>query len=265
LDASKTASLLGKVEPFRGLDERARLTMVEHAGRRVVDKGQMVFWQDDPGDAMFVLLEGSVKLTVCSKDGELIELHRHDAPATFGELAILDGGRRSASAEAVERSTLLAVTRTQLLRLLRTEEQVAEALLRMLGKMVRRTTRQVSDLAFLNVQGRVAGRLLELARWILPVLGRNRSAYQVLDLIARAVPPLLLAAALAWVLFDLATLEPTRLIEHLLALGGMVLAGFSTVLWQTRSPSFALLYGLVYVLLLIPTRIWALCTLNNSD
>jgi hyaluronan synthase len=102
-------------------------------------------------------------------------------------------------------------------------------------------------------------------RWILPVLGRNRSAYQVLDLIARAVPPLLLAAALAWVLFDLATLEPTRLIEHLLALGGMVLAGFSTVLWQTRSPSFALLYGLVYVLLLIPTRIWALCTLNNSD
>jgi CRP/FNR family cyclic AMP-dependent transcriptional regulator len=157
------ASLLGRVEPFRGLDEQARVTMVEHAGRRVVDKGQMVFWQDDPGDAMFVLLEGSVKLTVCSKDGELIELHRHDAPATFGELAILDGGRRSASAEAVERSTLLAVTRTQLLRLLRTEEQVAEALLRMLGKMVRRTTRQVSDLAFLNVQGRVAGRLLELA------------------------------------------------------------------------------------------------------
>ena len=87
--------LLGRVEPFRGLDERARLTVVEHAGRRVVDKGQMVFWQDDPGEAMFVLLEGSVKLVVCSRDGELIELHRHDAPAIFGELALLDGGPRS--------------------------------------------------------------------------------------------------------------------------------------------------------------------------
>jgi CRP/FNR family transcriptional regulator, cyclic AMP receptor protein len=163
LDASTAALLLGRVEPFRGLDERARLTVVEHAGRRVVDKGQMVFWQDDPGEAMFVLLEGSVKLVVCSRDGELIELHRHDAPAIFGELALLDAGPRSASAEAVERSTLLVVTRPELLRLLRAEDQVAEALLRTLGTIVRRTTRQVTDLAFLDLQGRVARQLLVLA------------------------------------------------------------------------------------------------------
>jgi CRP/FNR family cyclic AMP-dependent transcriptional regulator len=162
LDASKTASLLGKVEPFRGLDERARLTIVEHARHRVVDKGQMVFWQDDPGEAMFVLLEGSVKLVLVSRDGELIELHRHDTPAIFGEVALLDGGPRSASAEAVERSTLLVVTRPELLRLLRTDEQVAEALLSMLGAMVRRTTHQINDLAFLDLQGRVAAKLLDL-------------------------------------------------------------------------------------------------------
>jgi CRP-like cAMP-binding protein len=163
LDASTAATLLSRVEPFRGLDERARLTVVEHAGRRVVDKGQMVFWQDDPGEAMFVLLEGAVKLVVCSRDGELIELHRHDAPAIFGELALLDAGPRSASAEAVERSTLLVVTRPELLRLLRTEDQVAEALLRILGTIVRRTTRQVTDLVFLDLRGRVARQLLALA------------------------------------------------------------------------------------------------------
>jgi CRP/FNR family cyclic AMP-dependent transcriptional regulator len=163
VDARTAASLLGRVEPFRGLGERARLTVVEEATRRVVDKGQMVFWQDDPGESMFVLLEGAVKLVVCSRDGELMELHRHDAPATFGELALLDGGPRSASAEAVERSTLLIVTRPQLLRLLRADEQVAEALLRALGTMVRRTTRQISDLAFLSLQGRVAAKLLDLA------------------------------------------------------------------------------------------------------
>jgi CRP-like cAMP-binding protein len=111
---------------------------------------------------MFVLLEGSVKLVVCSRDGELIELHRHDAPAIFGELAILDGGLRSASAEATERSTLLVVTRPELLRLLRADDQVAEALLSTLGAMVRRTTRQISDLAFLSLQGRVAAKLLDL-------------------------------------------------------------------------------------------------------
>jgi CRP-like cAMP-binding protein len=170
------ASLLGRVEPFRALDEPARLTMVEHASRRVVDKGQIVFWQDDPGESMFVLLEGSVKLLVCSRDGELIELHRHDAPAIFGELALLDGGPRSASAEAVERSTLLVVTRPEVLQLLRSDEQVAEALLSTLGAMVRRTTRQVSDLAFLSLQGRVAAKLLDLAE---PDQVRTRRVTQV--------------------------------------------------------------------------------------
>jgi CRP/FNR family transcriptional regulator, cyclic AMP receptor protein len=176
LDARKAASLLGRVEPFRGLDERSRLAMAQQAARRVVDRGQMVFWQDDPGEAMFVLVEGAVKLVVCSKDGDLIELHRHDAPAVFGELAVLDGGPRSASAEAVERSTLVVITRTELLRLLRTEEQVAEALLRTLGAMVRRTTRQVSDLAFLSLQRRVAAKLLDLAE---PGQARTRRVTQV--------------------------------------------------------------------------------------
>jgi CRP/FNR family cyclic AMP-dependent transcriptional regulator len=176
LDANTAAMLLGRVEPFRGLDERARLTIVEHAGRRVVDKGQMVFWQDDPGEAMFVLLEGSVKLIVCSRDGELIELHRHDAPAICGELALLDAGPRSDTAEAVERSTLLVVTRPELLRLLRNDEQVAEALLRTLGAMVRRTTRQISDLAFLSLQGRVAAKLLDLTE---PGGARTRRVTQV--------------------------------------------------------------------------------------
>jgi CRP/FNR family cyclic AMP-dependent transcriptional regulator len=170
------AWLLGRVEPFQGLDERARLAMVEHGTRRVVDKGQMVFWQDEPGAAMFVLLEGSVKLLVCSRDGELIELHRHIAPAVFGELALLDGGPRSASAEAVERSLLLVVTRPEVLRLLRSEDQLAEALLRILGAMVRRTTRQISDLAFLSLQGRVAAKLLDLTG---PGEARTRRITQV--------------------------------------------------------------------------------------
>jgi CRP/FNR family transcriptional regulator, cyclic AMP receptor protein len=163
VDPRTIASLLAEVQPFGELDEGSRLAVATRAGRRVVDRGQVVFWQDEPGESMFVLLEGSVKLVVRSKDGELVELVRHHPPAFFGELAVLDGGPRSATAEAVERSTLLVVTREELLRLLRSEEQVAEALLRSLGTMVRRTTNQVTDLAFLSLRGRVAAKLLELA------------------------------------------------------------------------------------------------------
>jgi CRP/FNR family transcriptional regulator, cyclic AMP receptor protein len=163
VDPRKVASLLAEVELFGDLDDSTRLAIAAQARRRVVERGQVLFWQDEPGESMFVLLEGAVKLVVSSRDGGVVELARLVAPASFGELAVLDGGPRSATAEAVERSTLVAITRAEVLRLVHSEEQVAEALLRLLGTMVRRTTRQVTDLALLSLPGRVAAKLLELA------------------------------------------------------------------------------------------------------
>jgi CRP/FNR family cyclic AMP-dependent transcriptional regulator len=157
------AAVLARTELFRGIDEATQRRIAEHVTERVFQRGQCVFLQDDPGDGMFVLAEGAVKLFVSSRDGEIVELVRHQPPAVFGEVALLDGGPRSASAEAVERSTLLVVTRPELLGLLRSDDQVAEALLRTLGAIVRRTTRQVTDLVFLDLQGRVARQLLVLA------------------------------------------------------------------------------------------------------
>ena len=163
MDLQHRAAVLARTELFCGIDEATRRRIAEHVAERVVEPGQCVFTQDEPGDRMYVLAEGAVKLFVSSRDGGIVELVRHRPPATFGEVALLDGGPRSASAEAVERSTLLVVTRPELLRLLRTEDQVAEALLRILGTIVRRTTRQVTDLVFLDLRGRVARQLLALA------------------------------------------------------------------------------------------------------
>jgi CRP/FNR family cyclic AMP-dependent transcriptional regulator len=157
------AGVLARTELFQGIDEATQRRIAEHVAERVVERGQCLFVQDEPGDRMYVLAEGTVKLFVSSRDGDIVELVRHRPPATFGEVALLDGGPRSASAQAVERSTLLVVTRAELLRLLRAEDHVAEALLRTLGTIVRRTTRQVSDLVFLDLQGRVARQLLVLA------------------------------------------------------------------------------------------------------
>jgi CRP-like cAMP-binding protein len=163
VDLQHRAGVLARTELFGGIDEAARRRIAEHVSERIVERGQCVFTQDEPGDRMYVLADGAVKLFVASRDGGIVELVRHRPPATFGEVALLDGGPRSASAEAVERSTLLVVTRAELLHLLRAEDQVAEALLRTLGTIVRRTTRQVSDLVFLDLQGRIARRLLALA------------------------------------------------------------------------------------------------------
>jgi CRP/FNR family cyclic AMP-dependent transcriptional regulator len=163
VNLQQKTEVLARTELFRGVDEAARRLIAERVAERVVERGQSVFVHDEPGDRMYILAEGVVKLYISSRDGGVVELVRHHQPAVFGELALLDGGPRSASADAVERSTLLVVTRAELLRLLRSEEQVAEALLRMLGAIVRRTTRQVTDLVFLNLPGRVARQLLLLA------------------------------------------------------------------------------------------------------
>ena len=163
MNLQQKAEVLARTELFKGVDEAARRLIAERVVERVVERGRSVFVQDEPGDRMYVVAEGAVKLYVSSRDGGIVELARHHPPAVFGELALLDGGSRSASAEAVERSLLLVVTRAELLRLLRSEEKVAEALLRLLGAIVRRTTRQVTDLVFLNLRGRVARQLLLLA------------------------------------------------------------------------------------------------------
>ena len=163
MDLEHRAAVLARTELFQAIDEATQRRIAEHVAERVVERGQCVFVQDEPGDRMYVLAEGAVKLYVASRDGGIVELVRHRPPATFGEVALLDGGPRSASAEAVERSTLLVVTRAELVALLHSEDRVADGLLRILGAIVRRTTRQVTDLVFLDLQGRIARRLLALA------------------------------------------------------------------------------------------------------
>jgi len=162
LEPGRIAKLLGETEIFKVLDPPTLHALAESVLVRTFDKGQSICVQDDPGDRMYVLAEGVVKLVVHSPRGEVVELVRHWPPGTFGELAVLDGGRRTATAEAVERSTLIVITRDDVLKLLRSNADVAEALLRSLGALVRRADRQATERVFLHLPGRVAAQLLEL-------------------------------------------------------------------------------------------------------
>jgi CRP/FNR family transcriptional regulator, cyclic AMP receptor protein len=163
VNTHQIAELLARVELFSALDEQVLRQVAARWPQRVVPRGATIFVQEELGNRMFVLAEGTVKLILRSSRGHVIELVRHRPPAVFGEVAVLDGGPRSASAEAVEQSRLVIVTRDDFICLLRSDAQVADAMLRSLGAMVRRTTRQVSDLVFLNMQGRVARQVLLLA------------------------------------------------------------------------------------------------------
>lgn len=154
------AEVLARTELFGGLDGSLLGTVAERTVPRRYAKGQLVFLEGDVGESLYVVAEGQVKVYVASPEGAEMVLTTLIPPATFGELALLDGGFRSASVATVEPSVLLTLTRATLLELWWQHPTLGDRLLRHLGSLVRRLTAQASDLRFLDLDGRVAKLLI---------------------------------------------------------------------------------------------------------
>jgi CRP/FNR family transcriptional regulator, cyclic AMP receptor protein len=157
------AAHLATTRLFGELDPAALSGLAERAVERSYKKGQLLVYEGDPGDSVFVVVEGLVKVMVTSEEGEEMVLVTLRPADTFGELSLVDGGPRSASAEAVEPTKVLIVTRPILLELLEAHPSLTDALLRSLGALARRLTEQAADLVFLDIHGRMAKLLLTLA------------------------------------------------------------------------------------------------------
>jgi CRP-like cAMP-binding protein len=162
MDAQQAAALLAKAPLFVDLEPSELLRLGALARRRAYGKGDYIFHQGDAGDALFVLMDGRVKVATISEDGDEMILATLQPPDVFGELALIDGGPRSASIQTLEPTTALTLTRATLLDLVSRQPQVSEVLLRNLGMLVRRIIAQAGDLVFLDLHGRVAKLLLRL-------------------------------------------------------------------------------------------------------
>jgi CRP-like cAMP-binding protein len=154
---------LRQVELFSGLDDAVLGQITSMARPREFDRGELLFVEGDTADALLVLLRGSVTVFRTSPDGERAALTVLEPPDVIGEIALLDGAPRSASVEATEPTTVLALSRQEFFALLRHQPAVLEPLMRQLGTMVRRLTEQAADHVFLDLAGRVAKSLLRLA------------------------------------------------------------------------------------------------------
>jgi CRP/FNR family cyclic AMP-dependent transcriptional regulator len=161
--SERAAALIANSPLFAELPEEILVSLAEGATERRYGKGEHVFHQGDPGDSLFVLVEGRVKVVVTSEGGGEMVLVTLRPPDTFGELAVVDGRPRSATAETIEATIALSVARSTLLQVLSRHREVADELLRSLGAIVRRLTDQAGDLVFLDLHGRVAKLLLRLA------------------------------------------------------------------------------------------------------
>lgn len=148
---------------FAGLSPEARQRVIAAAVPCSYRKGQVLFEQDDPGDSLIVLKRGAVVVYRTSPAGERAVLTVVRPPDVFGEVSLLDGSPRSASAEAIEDCSALLLSRAAFLELVHSNPAILDAVMRSLGSLIRRLTEQNADHVFLDLPGRVAKALVRLA------------------------------------------------------------------------------------------------------
>lgn len=145
------------------LPEPDLLRLAEQARQRQYRAGATIFHREDPGFNLHILREGRVKLVLASPEGREVTVGLLRPGDFFGELALLDGGPRSASVVALEPVETVTLERPPFVAVLEQHPEVSSALLAVLGDRLRRTDELVQDILFLDLPGRLAKQLLALA------------------------------------------------------------------------------------------------------
>lgn len=148
---------------FAALDDDAAAALRASTVETRMAKGQELFHEGDPGDRMFIITEGKIKLGHTAPDGRESLLAILGPGELLGELSLFDPGPRTATATALTDVTLIALGHASLRPWLTGRPEVAEELLRALAQRLRRTNEAMADLVFSDVPGRLAKVLLELA------------------------------------------------------------------------------------------------------
>ncbi|MEB3198117.1 MAG: Crp/Fnr family transcriptional regulator [Candidatus Sericytochromatia bacterium] len=156
--------LLQHVPLFRDLDTPELEQLASLARHRVLGKGNVIFYEDDPGTSCYLIVKGKVKIVVNADDGREHILGVLQDGDFFGEMSLIDGESRSASAIAVDEVQMVTVQRDEFLKLLRSNPEISLKLLVTLSQRLRAADRNMESLAFLSAPGRVARLLLELAK-----------------------------------------------------------------------------------------------------
>jgi CRP-like cAMP-binding protein len=149
---------------FSELGSGTRDRLCAHAKMRSVKRGSTIFSKGDVGTSLFAVCSGTVQVIAPSTEGKIAVFNLVREGEFFGEIALLDGGSRTADAVAFTNCRLLAIDRQYFLSLLRNEPEFAIKLLRTLCARLRHTTEQVQDLMFLDLSRRLVKALLRLSQ-----------------------------------------------------------------------------------------------------
>lgn len=163
MERENEAIYLKQVSIFHGLNDDEIQALISVAKKRTFRSGEVIFHRDDPGQVLYIIKEGKVKICLTSPDGQEISLVMFGKGEYFGEFALLDGLPRSADAIALEKVECYTLQRNDFQNAIMKNPRIAIQIMDILCERLRRTDQQVEDLIVLDVYGRVAKKLLELA------------------------------------------------------------------------------------------------------
>ena len=163
-------AFLAQINMFAQLDDDERTVLAQIMSDRTINAGECLFRAGDPGDSMFIVESGAVELYVKDTAGQKITLHTARSGDFFGELSLLDGGSRTATATALEATHLFVLDREDLLQLFKKRPEAALDMLAAMGRMTRKANALLRERIVRNVNEEVQQErdniVLRVADWV---------------------------------------------------------------------------------------------------
>lgn len=183
---SDLRELLKRVPVFETLAEADLQRVAEVAVPRVFSRGQAIFREGDASDTCYIVRTGKARAVREHPDGRTITLARFGPGDIFGELAMFDAEKRSATVEVEEDTEVVGILGADMRRLMREHPDIAPKLVMSLGRRLRGANERLARQSFQTVQSRVAVVLSDLVGQALAADGENGSARDVLLQITQA-------------------------------------------------------------------------------
>lgn len=163
--ATTLQAYLGSLALFFGISQASLEKLASTSRMRKVAKGQVIFFQGDPGEAVYLVRSGSIAIQLVHPDGREMIINEINAGELFGELAVLARRPRSTNAMALMPSELLVIPGTIFLDVLQSDAIFSRRMLDLLAYRLSASTLRESSIIFLDAQARLALTLLKLDQY----------------------------------------------------------------------------------------------------
>ena len=163
-EATRIRTTIARAPLFAALPPAAVEDLATRVTVRRTSAGGTVVSQDEPGDSMFLIMSGRVKVVIFGENGREVTLSILRPGEAFGEMSLFDGKARSANCIAMEPTQLLVLSREDLLRHIGAHPRTALNLLGEMADRLRRADESIAQLALCDVNERLVFRLISLAR-----------------------------------------------------------------------------------------------------